>query len=126
MNIPLRQNLGNEFPTRKPKPWPKLAFAWTGDHPMVGSGHASIPIRLQLYSIGRTPDNRDGPRTPLECSPWPPLLFDRDHDCPDTPRVHAYPRPGVELDDNALADKINHDWKSQESYDQDDGSVVDW
>jgi galactonate dehydratase len=36
------------------------------------------------------------------------------------------PGLGVELDDNALADKINHDWKSQESYDQDDGSVVDW
>jgi galactonate dehydratase len=36
------------------------------------------------------------------------------------------PGLGVELDENALADKLNHDWKSQESYDQDDGSVVDW
>ncbi|HLJ94092.1 MAG TPA: galactonate dehydratase [Gemmataceae bacterium] len=33
---------------------------------------------------------------------------------------------GIELDENALADKINHDWKNPESYDRDDGSVVDW
>jgi galactonate dehydratase len=36
------------------------------------------------------------------------------------------PGLGVELDDNAMADKIGHDWKNQESYDADDGSVVDW
>jgi len=36
------------------------------------------------------------------------------------------PGLGIELDENALADKLNHDWKSQESYDADDGSVVDW
>jgi galactonate dehydratase len=36
------------------------------------------------------------------------------------------PGLGVELDENALADKINHDWRNQESYDADDGSVVDW
>jgi galactonate dehydratase len=36
------------------------------------------------------------------------------------------PGLGIELDDNALADKINHDWRNQESYDADDGSVVDW
>jgi len=36
------------------------------------------------------------------------------------------PGLGIELDENALADKINHDWKNQESYDSDDGSVVDW
>jgi galactonate dehydratase len=36
------------------------------------------------------------------------------------------PGLGIELDDNALADKINHDWKNQEAYDADDGSVVDW
>jgi galactonate dehydratase len=36
------------------------------------------------------------------------------------------PGLGIELDDDALADKIGHDWKNQESYDADDGSVVDW
>ena len=36
------------------------------------------------------------------------------------------PGLGVELDDNAMADKIGHDWRNQESYDADDGSVVDW
>jgi galactonate dehydratase len=36
------------------------------------------------------------------------------------------PGLGIELDENALAGKINHDWKNPESYDADDGSVVDW
>jgi len=36
------------------------------------------------------------------------------------------PGLGVELDENAMADKIGHDWRNQESYDADDGSVVDW
>lgn len=36
------------------------------------------------------------------------------------------PGLGIELDDNLMADKIGHDWKNQESYDADDGSVVDW
>jgi galactonate dehydratase len=36
------------------------------------------------------------------------------------------PGLGIELDDNAMADKIGHDWKNQESYDAEDGSVVDW
>jgi galactonate dehydratase len=36
------------------------------------------------------------------------------------------PGLGIELDENALADKIGHDWRNQESYDADDGSVVDW
>ena len=36
------------------------------------------------------------------------------------------PGLGVELDENALADKINHDWRNRETYDVDDGSVVDW
>ena len=36
------------------------------------------------------------------------------------------PGLGVELDENKLADKINHDWKNPESYDPRDGSVVDW
>jgi galactonate dehydratase len=36
------------------------------------------------------------------------------------------PGLGVELDDDALADKIGHDWRNRETYDLDDGSVVDW
>lgn len=36
------------------------------------------------------------------------------------------PGLGIELDENAMADKIGHDWRNQESYDKDDGSVVDW
>jgi len=36
------------------------------------------------------------------------------------------PGLGVELDKNKMADKIGHDWRSPESYDADDGSVVDW
>jgi galactonate dehydratase len=36
------------------------------------------------------------------------------------------PGLGIELDGNAMADKIGHDWKNPESYDDDDGSVVDW
>jgi len=36
------------------------------------------------------------------------------------------PGLGIELDEDALADKINHDWPNRETYDADDGSVVDW
>ncbi|MFN7934403.1 MAG: galactonate dehydratase [Bryobacteraceae bacterium] len=36
------------------------------------------------------------------------------------------PGLGIELDDNAMADKIGHDWTNPQSYDADDGSVVDW
>jgi galactonate dehydratase len=36
------------------------------------------------------------------------------------------PGLGIELDEDALADKLGHDWKNQEAYDADDGSVVDW
>jgi galactonate dehydratase len=38
----------------------------------------------------------------------------------------AGPGLGIELDENALADKIDHDWKNRAEYDADDGSVVDW
>jgi galactonate dehydratase len=38
----------------------------------------------------------------------------------------AEPGLGVELDENAMADKIGHDWRNPETYDADDGSVVDW
>ncbi|HET9319759.1 MAG TPA: galactonate dehydratase [Bryobacteraceae bacterium] len=36
------------------------------------------------------------------------------------------PGLGIELDENAMADKIGHDWRNQESYDADDGAAVDW
>ncbi len=36
------------------------------------------------------------------------------------------PGLGIELDDNAMADKIGHDWRNPETYDAEDGSVVDW
>jgi galactonate dehydratase len=36
------------------------------------------------------------------------------------------PGLGIELDEVAMKDKIGHDWKNQETYDPDDGSVVDW
>lgn len=36
------------------------------------------------------------------------------------------PGLGIELDENALADKIGHDWRNPENYDPDDGSVIDW
>src|SRR5438067_7493831 len=36
------------------------------------------------------------------------------------------PGLGIELDEQALADKIGHDWKNPERYDRDDGSVTDW
>ena len=34
------------------------------------------------------------------------------------------PGLGIELDENALADKIGHDWRNPQSYDADDGSVL--
>jgi galactonate dehydratase len=40
--------------------------------------------------------------------------------------VPTGPGLGIELDENALADKIDHDWKNRELYDADDGSVLDW
>ena len=38
----------------------------------------------------------------------------------------AGPGLGVELDEHALADKLGHDWRNREAYDEEDGSVVDW
>ena len=40
--------------------------------------------------------------------------------------LHAGPGLGIELDEDAIANKIDHDWKNPESYLQDDDSVVDW
>jgi galactonate dehydratase len=36
------------------------------------------------------------------------------------------PGLGIELDEEALASRIGHDWKNPEAYDADDGSVMDW
>jgi galactonate dehydratase len=41
-------------------------------------------------------------------------------------KLPTAPGLGIELDDNALADKLGHDWKNPEAYDADDGSVMDW
>ncbi|MBI4604292.1 MAG: galactonate dehydratase [Planctomycetes bacterium] len=40
--------------------------------------------------------------------------------------VPSGPGLGIELDEEALASKIGHDWRNPETYDADDGSVVDW
>jgi galactonate dehydratase len=40
--------------------------------------------------------------------------------------VPTGPGLGIELDENALAGQIGHQWRSTESYDEEDGSVVDW
>ncbi len=36
------------------------------------------------------------------------------------------PGLGIELDEDALEDKIGHDWQNPQTYDADDGSIVDW
>jgi galactonate dehydratase len=36
------------------------------------------------------------------------------------------PGLGIELDEDAVASKIGHTWRNPESYDEDDGAVVDW
>lgn len=36
------------------------------------------------------------------------------------------PGLGIELDEEALAGKVGHQWRNRETYDADDGSVVDW
>jgi galactonate dehydratase len=36
------------------------------------------------------------------------------------------PGLGIELDEEAMADKLGHDWRNPESYHPDDGSAIDW
>ena len=36
------------------------------------------------------------------------------------------PGLGIELDEEAMADKIGHDWRNPESYHPDDGAAIDW
>jgi len=38
----------------------------------------------------------------------------------------AAPGLGIELDEEAMADKIGHDWRNPETYDPDDGTPIDW
>jgi galactonate dehydratase len=40
--------------------------------------------------------------------------------------VPTGPGLGIELDEDAVRSRIGHQWRSTESYDEDDGSVVDW
>ena len=40
--------------------------------------------------------------------------------------VPSRPGLGIELDDEAVAAKVGHDWRNREEYDADDGSVMDW
>jgi galactonate dehydratase len=40
--------------------------------------------------------------------------------------IPSKPGLGVEIDEDAIADKIGHDWRNPETYDPEDGSVVDW
>jgi galactonate dehydratase len=39
--------------------------------------------------------------------------------------IPTAPGLGIELDENAMADKIGHDWRNPEAYDE-DGAAVDW
>jgi galactonate dehydratase len=41
-------------------------------------------------------------------------------------KVPKGPGLGIELDEEQLKGKLEHDWRNSESYDRDDGSVVDW
>jgi galactonate dehydratase len=40
--------------------------------------------------------------------------------------VPTGPGLGIELDEDAVAKRVGHQWRNTESYDEDDGSVVDW
>jgi len=40
--------------------------------------------------------------------------------------VPTGPGLGIELDDEQVAAKVGHDWQNRETYDPEDGSVVDW
>ena len=40
--------------------------------------------------------------------------------------VPTAPGLGIELDEDAVAKKLGHDWRNREEYDKDDGSVTDW
>jgi galactonate dehydratase len=41
-------------------------------------------------------------------------------------KIPEGPGLGIELDENQIADKLDHNWLNRETYDLNDGSVVDW
>jgi len=41
-------------------------------------------------------------------------------------RIPEGPGLGIELDEHQIANKLDHDWRNRETYDLNDGSVVDW
>src|SRR5687768_6458792 len=41
-------------------------------------------------------------------------------------RIPEGPGLGIELDEDQIASKLDHDWRNRETYDLNDGSVVDW
>ncbi|MDG1891819.1 MAG: galactonate dehydratase [Verrucomicrobiota bacterium] len=41
-------------------------------------------------------------------------------------KVPTAPGLGIELDEEAIQDKLGHDWQNPQTYDRRDGSVVDW
>ena len=41
-------------------------------------------------------------------------------------KVPTAPGLGIELDEDAIQDKLGHEWQNPQTYDQRDGSVVDW
>jgi galactonate dehydratase len=40
--------------------------------------------------------------------------------------IPTAPGLGIELDEDAVASKVGHDWHNREEYDADDGSAMDW
>jgi galactonate dehydratase len=40
--------------------------------------------------------------------------------------VPTGPGLGIELDEDGVARQLGHTWRNRESYDDDDGSVMDW
>ncbi len=41
-------------------------------------------------------------------------------------KIPEGPGLGIELDEDQVANKLDHDWRNRETYDLNDGSVVDW
>jgi galactonate dehydratase len=41
-------------------------------------------------------------------------------------RIPDGPGLGIELDEDAIEDKLGHEWRNPETYNEEDGSVVDW
>ena len=77
----------------------------------------------------RRPDRRVDPQLPLPGAGQPGRGLPQDSrssSATATSTCPTGPGLGIELDEDALADKIGHDWKNPEAYDADDGSVMDW